>query len=273
MQIMDYVHAIEQMRTPLLNHFFIFMNLFDTTYFAMVAIPLVWVICSALWGARMTYLMALSGLMNAALKHLFSLPRPCQLDPTFCLIEPSGFGFPSGGAQTAALFGFLLFFSAKSKHWKTIAILYFALVSFSRIYLGVHYPRDVLAGWVVGGLILCLYFSVAPRLEAWFARIPPKQALLHAIWLPWLTTPLLPKAAPEFLPALSTLGIGLWISAHYKLDFPEMRSFFLVTTRALLLFCGAGLLYFAFGKIIGPPLGVLWISVGAGALWKAARLP
>ena len=121
--------------------------------------------------------------------------------------------------------------------------------------------------------MLWLYFLIAPRLEAWLARIPPKQALIHAIWLPWLTTPLLPKAAPEFLPALSALGIGLWISAHSKLDFPKTRSLFLVTTRALLLLCGAGLLYFSCGKIVGAPMGILWVSAGAGALWKAARLP
>jgi membrane-associated phospholipid phosphatase len=166
MQIMDYVHFIEQMRTPLLNQFFLFMNLFDTIYFPIVIIPLIWIACSARWAIRVICLLGLSALVNDLLKTLFALPRPCLLDPSFCLVPIQSYSFPSGGAQTAILLGGLLFFSAKSKTWKTIAILYFLLVSFSRIYLGVHYPEDILAGWVVGSAILCLYFKFGPRVEA-----------------------------------------------------------------------------------------------------------
>jgi len=153
------MHFVEQMRTPLLNHFFIFMNLFDTIYFPIVIVPTVWIACSARWGVRVLCLLGLSALINGLLKQLFALPRPCVLDPHFCLIPIESYSFPSGGAQTAMLLGGLLFFSTKSKVWKAIALLYFLLVSFSRIYLGVHYPIDILAGWAVGGALLWLYFK------------------------------------------------------------------------------------------------------------------
>lgn len=79
--------------------------------------------------------------------------------------------FPSGHALTAMVFygliAYLFTRSVKSRVWKTIiaasaATLIF-LIGFSRIYLGVHWLSDVIAGWALGGVILSLFILLFER--------------------------------------------------------------------------------------------------------------
>jgi undecaprenyl-diphosphatase len=94
-------------------------------------------------------------LVNKGLKMLFERPRPDDILP---LIEQGGYSFPSGHAVTSmAFFGILVFLvqtrmedRRKANALTLVLLLLIALIGPSRIYLGVHYPTDVLAGWAEG---------------------------------------------------------------------------------------------------------------------------
>jgi hypothetical protein len=58
----------------------------------------------------------------------------------------------------------------KRKIFFVIAAIICLLVSFSRIYLGVHFPTDILGGWILGALVLCGFFKLVPVMEKYFAR-------------------------------------------------------------------------------------------------------
>ncbi|RAU83490.1 phosphatase PAP2 family protein [Pontibacter arcticus] len=107
-------------------------------------------------------------------KPYFARLRPCHnpdLAQVVNIVEGCGgkFGFLSSHASTGfalAVF-FSLILSGKYKYFKAVLILWAFVVSYSRIYLGVHYPGDLLGGALVGALCayLCslLYFYVVRK--------------------------------------------------------------------------------------------------------------
>jgi undecaprenyl-diphosphatase len=105
-----------------------------------------------------------SSLLNEILKALFQIQRPLE---EFRLISVTGFSFPSGHAMTGLLFYALMIivirkYLIKNRPLANLAsglfVLLIILIGFSRIYLGVHFPSDVVAGYSVG-LILVLLFE------------------------------------------------------------------------------------------------------------------
>lgn len=93
-------------------------------------------------------------ILNEALKHIFMRARP----ELFRVITETGYSFPSGHAMVALCFyGMLAFLIARKRPlWQErfviflIAGIFIAAIGTSRIYLGVHYPTDVLAGFTAG---------------------------------------------------------------------------------------------------------------------------
>ena len=88
---------------------------------------------------------------NGLLKNLVARTRPCDVNTAIQLLisHPTDYSFPSG--HTAASFTAVaaLYFSGNKKIWKA-AIVLGILIAFSRMYLYVHYPTDILGGILVG---------------------------------------------------------------------------------------------------------------------------
>jgi undecaprenyl-diphosphatase len=91
--------------------------------------------------------------IGAQLKHLVERLRPCVTLPDVHLLGDCGrlFGFPSNHAiNTAAMAAFLQALYPKTG-WVSWPIV--VLVGLARVYTGVHYPGDVMGGWLVGGIM------------------------------------------------------------------------------------------------------------------------
>lgn len=101
-----------------------------------------------------------SALLNELLKSLFVRPRPTLFLP---LIAIGGYSFPSGHSIAGiTLFGVLAIFLWQDCRygWAILAGIWAPLVGLSRVYLGVHYPSDVLAAWMAGTLWIFMTFMI-----------------------------------------------------------------------------------------------------------------
>jgi membrane-associated phospholipid phosphatase len=100
-------------------------------------------------------------LLNLVLKNIFQRTRPAI--PGAYMVD-TGFSFPSGHSMISLVFYGMIAYLAlsyiTSKKWKAFivagALAICALIGFSRLYLGVHFLTDVLAGWAAGGLWLAI---------------------------------------------------------------------------------------------------------------------
>jgi undecaprenyl-diphosphatase len=104
-----------------------------------------------------------------ALKEIVQRARPSGLIPA---VTETSFSFPSGHAvASVALYGFIAFLLSRlyPRHKRVaaaLAALVALTISFSRLYLGVHYPSDVIAGFILGGLWLWIGIWVTNRFRS-----------------------------------------------------------------------------------------------------------
>ena len=113
---------------------------------------------------------------NIILKNAAARPRPCWLDPTVQLLirAPRDYSFPSGHTMASVIGATVL--TGADRRFAPVAIPLAALIAFSRLYLFVHFPSDVLAavliGLAIGGLVLFAHRQWLRRRRP--AEIPPE---------------------------------------------------------------------------------------------------
>jgi membrane-associated phospholipid phosphatase len=160
------IQYVSNIRTESLTDIMKFITfLGGTTVLTLLLIgSLVWLIVKRknYWGA-IFYIIAVAGggLLNLGLKHWFGRVRPEN-----SLIVEQGFSYPSGHSMGSLIYyGFLGYLVIRSQRGRSLKLLLgigfitlILLIGFSRIYLGVHYPSDVLAGFSAGTvwLLLCI---------------------------------------------------------------------------------------------------------------------
>lgn len=148
-------------------------------------------------GARVGIAVLASAGVNAVAKLAFQTPRPPWIDMRVrALSGENSFGLPSGHAQTAVVVagvmrGTLLrrCVPATGGAWVGWAMAAFvALVAVSRVYLGMHFISDVVAGLLIGAGLLVLYLKVADPLARWWRGRPFLIQVLLSALLPALLT-------------------------------------------------------------------------------------
>lgn len=158
---MDFLRFIAEFRTPAGDYFFQ-----GITYLAQELLVVAF-ICWFFWcgNKKLAYQMGfsyfLSGLTIQGLKIALCIPRPWVLDPSFQPVESAipgatGYSFPSGHTQSGTAFFTTLACSTHKKKLRLLCVLGFLLIGFSRMYLGVHTPADVLTSMVISFILTSL---------------------------------------------------------------------------------------------------------------------
>jgi membrane-associated phospholipid phosphatase len=176
-----------QQFSPALDGFFKGITFLGNMEFFLVFLPLVYWCIHRRTGVRLAVIFLISAFVNFSAKALAGMPRPFQFDARVRgIVHASGGGFPSGHTQGAVvLWGFLARVHRRLWMWILAAAL-MVLIPLSRLYLGVHFPIDLLGGYLIGGVILGLYFWLEPRVLSWLESIPFSGRLGFAIFVPLL---------------------------------------------------------------------------------------
>jgi membrane-associated phospholipid phosphatase len=177
----DLILAAQSISSGFLDTFFKAITWLGNREAYLVILTLIYWCINRSWGARLLVLTMLSSWFNEALKSLFDLPRP---DPTRVrqLVSEASFGFPSNHAQTGGviIWGYL---AAKVRRtwFSVLAVAMIILIGLSRVYLGIHFPQDVIGGWILGIVILLVWLRFEDRLAVWWHGLPAQRQALVAV--------------------------------------------------------------------------------------------
>jgi len=212
---LDFITMIQQIDTPLLDSFFRAITSLGDELFYLLLFPfLLWCVDFYL-GIRVGIIFLLSVYVNTGVKEIFQQPRPFDILPEIQKVHASGYGFPSGHAQSSLVVWGSITYWKKQIWMRNLSVLLILLIGFSRIYLGVHFPTDILGGWLFGGLILGLSYFIFLKVKLDFIQ---GNMLFKIIGITLFPVVLLQfQSSPDIISSLAALtGIGYGLLLFYS---------------------------------------------------------
>ena len=283
---LELIRTIQLVHGPALDAIFEAITFLGEEEFFIMLLPLVFWCVDFAVGVRLAFAFLLSVYANTGLKYLFAHPRPFELDPAVKLHDAEGYGLPSGHSQSAVVvWGIIAAGFRKTWLW-VIAIALTVLIGFSRIYLGVHFPTDVLSGWAVGAVFLAACLALEPRFTAWLKQAGLAVQLALAGVVPLALLLLHPnKDTGSSMAVLMGMGAGVALTrqvAPFSADGPlwQRAARFLVGVIGLLvLYIGLTFVFPAEGeslyfvmRVVRYALVGLWAGLGAPWVFRKLRL-
>ena len=164
--MLTFYQAIQGWHNTPLDYFFILLSFLGSVpVYILLLMVLYWNVDKR-FGFRLTVLMLFSLAFNSFLKDTFRFARPIGQPGirSIYLSSAGGYSFPSGHSQGAATFYPYLWRRRPSRALKYTGVAAILLIGFSRLYLGVHWPQDVLAAYLTGFILVWAFQQIDQRL-------------------------------------------------------------------------------------------------------------
>ncbi|MDU2290011.1 phosphatase PAP2 family protein [uncultured Clostridium sp.] len=209
---LEILRHIQSIANPFFDFLFQLITMCGEQIVLISIISIIYWALDKKFGEYIAYSVLTSVLLNNAVKDIFKMKRPIGEEGIRTLREKTatGYSFPSGHTQSSASFYGAMAIYLKKKAMYIIATIMIILIGFSRLYLGVHYPKDVIVGGILGVLTSLICYKLYNRFE--------NKMLLYVItfivFIPALTF----AHSADFIKGMGTyLGfvIGMYIEKKY----------------------------------------------------------
>lgn len=167
---MDFLRLLEGIRTSWLNEIMYgITQIGDEIFFLVFSVLIFWCIDKR----KGYYLLSIGFIgteINQLMKMMFRIPRPWVLDPDFTIVEKAragatGYSFPSGHTQNIVGTMGGTARATEKRGIRMVCTVVMVLVAFSRMYLGVHTPKDVLTAAAIALILVFGLYPVFRKLE------------------------------------------------------------------------------------------------------------
>ncbi|MCL2067731.1 MAG: phosphatase PAP2 family protein [Treponema sp.] len=290
---LDCIRAIQSFASPPLTMAMKGITGLGTAAAYLIIISVIYWCMDEKKGIRLALVFLISAWINISLKFLLDQPRPFfdGYDPSLGIIGEKLGGLPSGHAQNSMVTFVVIASWWKKKKLYAIAAALCLLISFSRIYLGVHFPTDILGGWLLGALVLFGYFKLGPVLEKFLERGGTRAGMIAGAALAYIMI-LYRPGGEALIPGGIMLGIsagfclnrryiGFKSSAFFSNSAAENSriKYLILTLRFLAGIASLLLIYAALEKLLpeNPQSGnnelFIFFKYAVAALWGSAGVP
>jgi len=170
---LHYIQQLQSFLGPGLRIPMQIVSLFASEAFIIAIVPAIYWCVHRKKGAELGLLILGSTFINLWIKQLLAWPRPYEIIPSLGLAKESTYGMPSGHSQMSVVFcAYAVQFLPKK--WRIPVLTGVPLlIGFSRVYLGVHFPSDVIGGYIIGAVFFMLFKLFGSDI---------KKALQHSEW-------------------------------------------------------------------------------------------
>lgn len=164
---------LQGIRNPILNVLFLGITISAETPIIILFTALMYWCINKKYGQKLLFLIIGNITLNTGIKEFVKAPRPIGVDglKSMRVKTATGYSFPSGHTQTATTFWVGLMTIFKKKWLYIVGTIMFIGIGISRLYLGVHWPIDVLFGWIFGiifTLILGKIFDIVDENKKYY---------------------------------------------------------------------------------------------------------
>lgn len=277
-----FINFLQSYRTDIGDALFTGLSFLGSEEFFLLLFPILYWVVDKRFTLRFALLFLLSTGLSDLLKIAFAQPRPDPARVAVLATETTN-GMPSGHAQNAvATWGYIAYLSSQRWVWVSMVLLILG-ISFSRLYLGVHFIGDIVVGWLIGLLLMVGFIRLTPLVSAWSQR-QPAGVLVAVITLLPLLLFILPET--ETIPrAIGAATGALWggVADYRRLRFHEWGATYVQSALRLLiglvvmLLIWRGLkpfldLWGTFGVFVRYALIGLWLTGGAPLVFVRLNL-
>ena len=162
---------IFQQMSPALDGLMKAVSFMGTIQFYLVLIPFIYWVVDVQLGFRVLLVLISTDFLASAFKLLLHQPRPYWVGDVKQLSTEPSYGIPSSHASdTLGVWGYLAYRLKKNWFW-VVSILLILLIAFSRMYLGGHFPTDVLAGWLIGLVVTIIFARCEAPVLRWLRTL------------------------------------------------------------------------------------------------------
>ena len=195
---------VQSLSNPWLDAIFKFFTFLGNEQFYLLLLPFVYWCLDRQIGIGLGYLSMFSVWVNNVVKYIFRIPRPSDPRLRIPLPETSP-SFPSGHSQNAITNWGYLAVRFRNRIFWMVAILLMLGIGLSRIVLGVHFPQDVIGGWLIGLVLLVIFAWAEPKVRRWIGSQKTAVQLVLAVGVPVLLIFLHPADNAGLYPAEGAL--------------------------------------------------------------------